>query len=452
MAEEVKFIFSMDDHFSNQAKKAEASVSGLETKLNQLGGAVAAAFSVGAIVNFGKEVIQSYSKYEMFNTALTTMLQGNANEAEALNSRLINLAKTTPFELTEVQDATKQLLAFGSSAGKVESEIRTLGDVSAGIGAPIKDIAYLYGTVRTQGRAMTQDINQFANRGIPIWKELEKITGKSGLALRKLVEEGKVGFPQIQQVMANLTKEGGQFFNLMDAQSKTLGGQISNLNDSWEQFKVNLGTTFADNVKEALGFLSESLNGINQQLATSNRLQKNLKQSGVALKYGQIGAGAEMVAFQEMLEKQRDEKTSDVMKMVKLQQYAKMITDQHNEALKSGKTNYDENLEYIRKISLIRGEIEHYKGEIQLGMSKAKDAKAALDQSTSSAKGTKTGTKESAKVKQQQYTNITINIDKLVEDFTVETNTMEQGATGAKEQVVKALIEAVNNSQVVAGI
>ena len=69
------------------------------------------------------------------------------------------------------------MLAYSSTVDNVVDELVMLGNVASGVGAPLQDIAYLYGTLRTQGRAFTVDIRQFAGRGIPIYEELAKVLG-----------------------------------------------------------------------------------------------------------------------------------------------------------------------------------------------------------------------------------------------------------------------------------
>ena len=72
-------------------------------------------------------------------------------------------------------------------------------------------------------------------------KELAKILGVAESQVKTLVSEGKVGFPEVQQVIQNLTNEGGMFFNLMEKQSKSLTGMIANLGDAWDSALNKLG-------------------------------------------------------------------------------------------------------------------------------------------------------------------------------------------------------------------
>ena len=61
-------------------------------------------------------------------------------------------------------------MAYGFTAEQVLPTLRMLGDVSAAMPdrLPIGDAAYLYGTLRSQGRAYARDVLQFSNRGISI--------------------------------------------------------------------------------------------------------------------------------------------------------------------------------------------------------------------------------------------------------------------------------------------
>ncbi|MBM6735653.1 phage tail tape measure protein [Mediterranea massiliensis] len=156
-------------------------------------------------------------------------------------SQLVDTAAKTPFDLTSIAQGAKQMLAFGSNVGSVVDEIVMLGNVASGVSAPLGDLIYLYGTLRSQGRAYTVDIRQFAGRGIPIYEELGKVLNVDRQELNKLVTEGKVGFPEVEKAFKNMTSEGGIYFNLMQEQSKSLTGMLSNLGDAWDSALNKIG-------------------------------------------------------------------------------------------------------------------------------------------------------------------------------------------------------------------
>jgi tape measure domain-containing protein len=194
--------------------------------------------------------------------AMTSIL-GDSGKAAQLLDDLKKFAATTPFEFTELAQTTKQLLAYGFAQDQIITTSKTLGDVAAGLNIPFSDLAYLYGTLRAQQVAYTKDMNQFANRGIPIWDEVAQVMGKTVPEVRKLVEAGEVGFPIIEQAFVNMTSEGGKFNNLMQAQMATTAGQFSNLKDSVGFLARDLGTLLLPTAMQLIQALMDLVNWVN---------------------------------------------------------------------------------------------------------------------------------------------------------------------------------------------
>jgi tape measure domain-containing protein len=220
-----------------------------------------AAFAVDRIVAFGKKAFDTRSQFQQLEVAFTTMLQSK-EKADALMAQITEFAAKTPFSLQEVATGTKQLLAYGFAQGEVLGQMRVLGDVASGVGAPIGDLIYLFGTLRASGRVTMMDINQFAGRGIPIYKELAKVLNTNESGIRSMVSAGKVGFKEVQEAFNNMAKEGGQFGNLMDAQSKTLGGRLSNLGDGVDKLFNAIGKKLEGVFGDALGYVSQVIDFI----------------------------------------------------------------------------------------------------------------------------------------------------------------------------------------------
>lgn len=192
---------------------------------------------MGSLLN---SIVQTRGQFQQLEIAFETIL-GSGSKATALMNQLVDTAARTPFDLMGVASSAKQLLAYGIAAEDVNDTLVRLGNIASGLSIPLQDIAYLYGTTMTQGRLYAQDLNQFTGRGIPMVKELAKILGVAESQVKTLVSEGKVGFPEVQQVIQNLTNEGGMFFNLMEKQSKSLTGMIANLGDAWDSALNKLG-------------------------------------------------------------------------------------------------------------------------------------------------------------------------------------------------------------------
>lgn len=187
-----------------------------------------------------QSIVQVRGQFQQLELAFNTMLR-STEKSQVLMSQLVDTAARTPFDLTSIAQGAKQMLAFGSNVGSVVDEIVMLGNVASGVSAPLGDLIYLYGTLRSQGRAYTVDIRQFAGRGIPIYEELGKVLNVDRQELNKLVTEGKVGFPEVEKAFKNMTSEGGIYFNLMQEQSKSLTGMLSNLGDAWDSALNKIG-------------------------------------------------------------------------------------------------------------------------------------------------------------------------------------------------------------------
>lgn len=212
----------------------------MEGAMKKMGAAMAGAFAVGQLKDFALKVATVRGEFQQLEIAFSTML-GNKQQADALMQQLIDTAATTPFGMNDIANSAKQLLAYGAEADKVNETLVRLGDIAAGLSIPINDLAYLYGTTMVQGRLYTQDLNQFLNRGIPLVDELAKQFGVTKGEVKQLVEQGKVGFPEVEKAIVAMTSEGSKFGGLMEAQSKSITGQISNLEDAVEQMINEVG-------------------------------------------------------------------------------------------------------------------------------------------------------------------------------------------------------------------
>ncbi|MEY4245931.1 MAG: hypothetical protein RLZZ245_3516 [Verrucomicrobiota bacterium] len=228
---------------SASAKKM-ASLSAAGLKMG-LGAALAGG---AAALGAGIKSVTSAADFEQTKVAFTTLI-GDAAKAEQTLTQLRQLGAKTPFEFPELADAGRKLIAFGEGSDTVAATLARIGDVSAGVQAPVNEIAELYGKAQVQGRLFAEDINQLTGRGIPIIGELAKQFGVSDSQVKKLVETGQVGFPQIEQAFVNMTSEGGKFAGMMEAQSKTTNGLFSTLKDTINEVFLTLGTPINDAIR-----------------------------------------------------------------------------------------------------------------------------------------------------------------------------------------------------------
>jgi tape measure domain-containing protein len=484
MNKELQYKLTLKDFFSNKLKDAagktkvlDGNVGKLKNSLSGLKSAVAGIAIGGAIVGFGKQVIESLKNYEYFSASLRTLMYGDVQMARSLEGQLVSLAATTPFSLREVQDGSKQLLAYGFEAGNVTSTMRMLGDVAAGVGSGLNDVAYLYGTLRTQGIAYTRDINQFTNRGIPILKELAKVLGVTENKVKGLVEEGKVGFKEVEKAFKNMTSAGGQFFNLMEAQSKTVGGRLSNFGDTWEQLRVNIGKSQTGIIASTVSWAEKMLSKLTDVVANMNKMDEAFVASGKNLQYSVMdrfnnwlfmgstnktinklftGGKGQMDMLQRSLEgmyvnpSQRSEADA-LQSKKKLAQFASNYISEYLLDRKVGRLGGNRRIadvDYERTMALIKQAQGTIDGNLRLFKTKGSNAEA-VDGSGSTSKTLDSKVGSATEVYGNRPQNITINLERLG-DVNIEATNITESAEAAKEVFSKKLLEVLNDANLIA--
>ena len=235
-----------------EGKSIDDVISNIQNSLNiAIGG-----WSIGKFVN---QMMQVRGQFQQTEMAFKTMLQSE-EKANELMKQMIHTAAITPFGVEDVTEGAKQLLAFNVAAEDVNKTLIGLGDVAAGMGLNLKDLVMLYGTTIAKGKMDTMDLYQFLNRGIPIADEIAKVMGldvtNAIKEVQKQIKEGKVTSDIFIQAMQSMTAEGSKFGGLMEAQSKTITGQISNIEDSIEQMFNELGKSQEGVINSGLGIMS----------------------------------------------------------------------------------------------------------------------------------------------------------------------------------------------------
>jgi tape measure domain-containing protein len=225
------------DASGRKLQALDGKVRGIASKIGgvlkgvALTGAVAFA---GGLVAAAVAGIKYNSTIQQTTIAMGTMLH-STSKAKALIADVAKLAAKTPFEFPELADATKRLVAYGFAQKVVVGSLTRLGDIASALGIPLTELADLYGKAKVQGRLYAEDVMQFAGRGVPIFQALGKVMGVAASKVRDLVEDGKVGFPELEKAIKSLTGQGSMFGGMMDKQSKSFAGLWSTVKDNATQ-------------------------------------------------------------------------------------------------------------------------------------------------------------------------------------------------------------------------
>ncbi|MCT3689593.1 MULTISPECIES: tape measure protein [Elizabethkingia] len=240
-------IFSLNNSVQQEARNIDSAFKNLS-----LG--IAGYFSARSLLGFTKELINVRGEFQKTEIAFSTML-GDGAKAKQLMGQMVDLAAKTPFSLQDVSSGAKQLLAFQIPAKEVVDTLTRMGNIASGLGVPLSRINLVYGQVKAKGKLMGDDLRQFTEAGIPMVAELANKFKKSESEITAMVSAGKIGFKDVKDVLFSLTNEGGMFFNLMEKQSASVSGKISNLEDAWDQMLNKMGEANE-------GILNDAIDGL----------------------------------------------------------------------------------------------------------------------------------------------------------------------------------------------
>lgn len=319
----LKAFRGVQDGVSQTARAVEQQGQSIENVFNRIKSVASMAFAGFT----AKEIISTLGtvrgEFQQFEIAFETML-GSGQKAKGMISDLANLAATTPYDMKGVVNGAKQLLAYGFAANEITDTMRRLGDVSAGLGLNLQDLTWLYGTTMVQGRLFTRDLMQFTGRGIPLTEELAKQFGVTKDKVSELVTAGKVGFPEVKKAIESLTNEGGKFGGLMEKQSHSITGQISNIQDSIEMAINDLGTQTEGLMNDALDITSKVIDHWKEigevilAAASAIGLYKAMAVSIASFDTATTNAGyaAELSALESLLPMKEEAKKTDLEEAV----------------------------------------------------------------------------------------------------------------------------------------
>lgn len=257
-----------------QAPTVGEGISSLFGRLN--GDARQLAMSLVGGLGFeqlAEHIFNVRSQFQQLEISFTTML-GSEQKAGALMDELIQTAARTPFNMTDVTEGAKQLLAYGIQANEVNDTLVHLGDIASGLNIPLGQLVYLYGTTVSQGRMFTMDLRQFMGRGIPMAETLGQIMGKTVSQVQEAVTKGEVGADLVKEAIMRMSAEGGKFGGLMSKQAETLQGRWSNIEDTIDQAINSIG-------KKTQGIFGTGLDLISSLIENWETLVKTIGSAAV---------------------------------------------------------------------------------------------------------------------------------------------------------------------------
>jgi tape measure domain-containing protein len=247
---------------SRNAVSKLRQVQGQAQQTERAFGGIAAAVGKLAIAFAGIQAIKFvFAKTAELESQARSLqvLTGSAEKAGRIIKELQQLGAVTPFTSTELIDSAKRLQAFGVEADKVVETTKRLADVSGATGAELSGLVTAYGQVQAKGRLQGEELLQFQERGVALQTELRKMYGMTGEEFQKALSKGQVSAKAVEVALQNLTNTGGKYANGAIAQSDTLNGRLSTLQDNVDGVAREVGKVLTPALIEILQQLNTSL-------------------------------------------------------------------------------------------------------------------------------------------------------------------------------------------------
>lgn len=265
---------NMGRQVSAGAGQAASAYSNLGSAIAKVAAALGAARLVQEVIDLGKAAVVASGQFEQAEVAFTTLL-GTGQRAAQMLKDLDEFASQTPFNLPQVQEGARRLLAMGIAAQNVIPAMRGIGDAVSATGEASAErlgrVVTAIGQIQTKGKATAEEMNQLAEAGIPAYQILEK---QLGLTKDQLGQLGKEGISAGRALDALFKGFQERFGGGMEKQAQTLIGQWSNLQDMGGRFLRMAGESAAREFTTSLRDLNAELSRMAQDGSLQEWAQK----------------------------------------------------------------------------------------------------------------------------------------------------------------------------------
>lgn len=223
----------------NEAESQGKRMTGV---FKNVGAGVAAAFAIGRIKSFIGEIINVRSEIQSLSVSFETLL-GSKEKADQLFGQIRKFAASTPMQMNDLAQGAQTLLGFNIEAKKVMPIMQAIGDISMGNRDKFNSLTLAFAQMSATGKLMGQDLLQMINAGFNPLTVISQQTGKSISTLKDEMSAGAISAKMVEDAFKAASAEGGKFHGMLDQQSKTLRGSISNLQGAFTDMLNDIGSS-----------------------------------------------------------------------------------------------------------------------------------------------------------------------------------------------------------------
>lgn len=211
-----------------------------------------------------QELVAIRGEFELQQVSLRAIIQ-DARRADQIFSQIKGLAVISPFEFSDLVGYTKQLAAFQIPVNELYGTMKSLADVSAGLGVDMGRIILAYGQIRSAGVLRGQELRQLTEAGIPaldsLRKKLEEVSGVAQTTddVFNAISTRQIPFEYIREMFTTMTEDGGIFYKMQEIQAASLKGMVSNLADSYKIMMNDIGEANDSVLKGIVGSMTDAM-------------------------------------------------------------------------------------------------------------------------------------------------------------------------------------------------
>lgn len=231
---------AMERRMGNLTSTVVHDAGQMDDAISKIGGTFTKIVSAAAAAGFVKEMVNVRAEIQALEVSFKTLL-GSEEKAMKMMGEIRKFAANTPMQMNDLAGAAQTLLAFNYDAEKLMPTLKALGDVSMGDAQKFKSLALAFAQMSSAGKLMGQDYLQMVNQGFNPLAIMAEKTGKSLSTLREEMSKGKISADMVTQAFIDATSEGGKFYNMLEQQSKTVGGALSNVQGALQDMFNELG-------------------------------------------------------------------------------------------------------------------------------------------------------------------------------------------------------------------
>ena len=222
--------------YNDNAKEIVESNNGITISWKK---ALAVIGGAGVLKALGSEMIRVRGEFQSMQTAIETMV--GKDMAGQLIPQIKELAKISPLTMSDMVGAEKMMLGFNIQAEDTIKYLKAISDISMGESSKFNSLTLAFSQMSAAGKLMGQDLNQMINAGFNPLQIISEKTGKSIATLKNEMSKGAVSAEMVQQAFIDTTSAGGKFYNMSENASKTINGQLSMMQDAWDNALNEIG-------------------------------------------------------------------------------------------------------------------------------------------------------------------------------------------------------------------